>query len=382
MKAIDTKSWAEFKVGDLFEKLDLKCKKTDFQKNNDLSKIKTDEFNLPLVNAKQGNNGIMYYGREEDWEYAEMTIDIVSDGAVSAGNVYPQPHKTGILYNAYLIKPLKKDITENHLIFLATVIESYVKQKYSYENKCIWKKLSLDKIQLPIDFTGQPDWNYMEAFMEQINQQAQARLDEYKEGKLEYTTLDSKIGYTPVDTKSWAEFKVGDLFDINSSKKIYHAINVTIIPTQEDGYYSYVVRQKSNNGIRGYIQEDLESLNPANTISFAQDTAEMFWQSQPYFTGNKVKVMSVKNQELTELISLFLISGLKRAFSNFRYISSYTVDNIKNVALKLPIQQIIDPDKTYHPEGYIPDWDYMEAFMKQINQQAQAKLDTLEKGKA
>ena len=181
---VDTESWAEFKVGDLFEKLDLKCKKTDFQKNNDLSKIKTDEFNLPLVNAKQGNNGIMYYGREEDWEYAEMTIDIVSDGAVSAGNVYPQPHKTGILYNAYLIKPLKKDITENHLIFLATVIESYVKQKYSYENKCIWKKLSLDKIQLPIDSTGQPDWNYMEAFMKKINQQAKAKLNQLEKGSI------------------------------------------------------------------------------------------------------------------------------------------------------------------------------------------------------
>ena len=180
---VDTKSWAEFKVGDLFEKLDLKCKKTDFQKNTDLSKIKTDEFNLPLVNAKHGNNGIMYYGREDDWEYAKMTIDIVSDGAVSAGNVYPQPNKTGILYNAYLIKPFKKDITENQLIFLATVIEAYVKQKYSYENKCIWKKLSLDKIQLPVDSTGQPDWDYMEAFMKQINQQAQAKLDTLEKGK-------------------------------------------------------------------------------------------------------------------------------------------------------------------------------------------------------
>ena len=181
---VDTESWAEFKVGDLFEKLDLKCKKTDFQKNNDLSKIKTDEFNLPLVNAKQGNNGIMYYGREEDWEYAKMTIDIVSNGAVSAGNVYHQPDKTGVLYDAYLIKPLKKDITENHLIFLATVIESYVKHKYSYENKCIWKKLSLDKIQLPIDSTGQPDWDYMESFMKQINQQAQAKLSTLEKGSI------------------------------------------------------------------------------------------------------------------------------------------------------------------------------------------------------
>ena len=181
---VDTKSWQEFKIGDLFKKVDLKRKKVDFQKNSDLSKTKTDEFNLPLVNAKHGNNGIMYYGREEDWEYAEMTIDIVSDGAVSAGNVYPQPNKTGILYNAYLIKPLKKDVTENHLSFLATVIEKYVKQKYSYANKCVWKKLALDKIPLPVDKTGQPDWNYMEAFMKQINQQAQAKLEQLEKGSI------------------------------------------------------------------------------------------------------------------------------------------------------------------------------------------------------
>ena len=179
---VDTESWQEFKVGDLFKKVDLKRKKVDFQKNSDLSKTKTDEFNLPLVNAKHGNNGIMYYGREEDWEYAEMTIDIVSDGAVSAGNVYPQPNKTGILYNAYLIKPLKKDVTENHLSFLATVIEKYAKQKYSYANKCVWNKLALDKIPLPVDQTGQPDWNYMESFMKQINQQAQTKLNQLEKG--------------------------------------------------------------------------------------------------------------------------------------------------------------------------------------------------------
>ena len=185
----------------------------------------------------------------------------------------------------------------------------------------------------------------------------------------------------PIDTKTWKEFKVGDLFNVNSSKKIYHAINVTIIPTQEEGYYPYVVRQKSNNGIRGYIKEDIQTLNPANTITFAQDTAELFWQSQPYFTGNKVKVMTVKDKELTESLSLFLISTLKRAFSNFSYVTSYTVDNIKSVVIQLPVQPTLDPDKTYHPEGYVPDWDYMEAFMEQINQQAQARLNEYKEGK-
>ena len=376
MKAIDTKSWAEFKVGDLFEKLDLKCKKTDFQKNTDLSKIKTDEFNLPLVNAKHGNNGIMYYGREDDWEYAKMTIDIVSDGAVSAGNVYPQPNKTGILYNAYLIKPFKKDITENQLIFLATVIEAYVKQKYSYENKCIWKKLSLDKIQLPIDQTGQPDWNYMEAFMEGINQQAQARLNEYKEGKLEYTTLDT-IGYTPVDTESWAEFKVEKLFELLKTTRKVTKLNFS--PEGKIPAYSSDTR---NNGILGYIEGEpeylVDDMNKTFLI-FGDHTRSMNIAHESFSVMDNVKVLKPK-LEMSDEQLLFIITVWKNSIPNLGYSRHWNV--AKNTNISLPVKPTIDPDKTYHPEGYIPDWDYMEAFMKQINQQAQAKLDTLEKGKA
>ena len=74
---IDTSGWKEFIIGDLFEKLQLDVKKEDFSKTFDASEERTEEFNLPLVNAKHGNNGIMYYGREADFETAEMTIDIV-----------------------------------------------------------------------------------------------------------------------------------------------------------------------------------------------------------------------------------------------------------------------------------------------------------------
>lgn len=88
-----SKYWGEFLIGDLFKNLSLKRIKPTFDKKNDVSTIRTDEFNLPLINAKSGNNGIMYYGREEDWESAEMTLDIVNDGAISTGLVYAQPQK-------------------------------------------------------------------------------------------------------------------------------------------------------------------------------------------------------------------------------------------------------------------------------------------------
>ena len=68
MNKIDTSEWKPFIIGDLFEKLQLNIKNPDFNKTLDVSEEQSDEFNLPLINAKHGNNGIMYYGREADFE--------------------------------------------------------------------------------------------------------------------------------------------------------------------------------------------------------------------------------------------------------------------------------------------------------------------------
>ncbi|MCI6662550.1 restriction endonuclease subunit S, partial [Campylobacter sp.] len=127
----NSRIWQEFKIGDLFEKLNLGFKKSKFEKDKDVSKIKNIEFQIPLVNAKDGDNGIMYYGKKQDFDTATMTIDIVNDGAVSTGNVYPQPQETGVLYNAYLIKS-KFDISKNLLFFFATTIQKSIKLKFSY----------------------------------------------------------------------------------------------------------------------------------------------------------------------------------------------------------------------------------------------------------
>ena len=193
---LETESmFKEFKVGDLFDKLNLKRIKPTFDKRSDLSKVQTNEFDLPLVNAKAGNNGIMYYGRSDDWESDTMTIDIVNDGAISAGMVYAQPQATGTLYNAYQIK-LKPDILSNvtvpHLLFLATTIQKSIQSKYSYSNKAVWAKVQDDIIQLPVkpgtdesSYTEDDiDWAYMESYIRAMEKQVIADVVDYKDSMI------------------------------------------------------------------------------------------------------------------------------------------------------------------------------------------------------
>ena len=162
---IDVSGWGEFRVGDLFDKLTLKCLKKDFNKAIDCSEEQTDEFSLPLTNAKHFNNGIQFYGRPDDWESAEMTIDIVSNGAIATGDVYAQPQRTGVLWDSYLVKCKYNITSELVLQYMSCVIQRCIKQYFGWDDKCTWNKVKEQMIRLPITSTGEPDWQYMEDYM-------------------------------------------------------------------------------------------------------------------------------------------------------------------------------------------------------------------------
>lgn len=87
----------------------------------------------------------------------------------------------------------------------------------------------------------------------------------------------------------WGKFKLGELFEVISYRKRFDANKVSI---SNYGKHPYIVRQSNNNGRKGFINEDPAFLNPGNTISFGQDTATMFYQEIPYFTGDKIKVLT------------------------------------------------------------------------------------------
>jgi hypothetical protein len=201
----DEVEFKEFKIEDIFNKPNLKWKsERKFDKKTDISKEKTNEFSLPLVNAKFGNNGIMYWGREEDFDYVEGGIDIISDGAVSAGSVYPQPHRVGVLYNAYIIT-LKDNIVNREIFeYLSCVLEKSIKYLFGYEYKATWDKVRKIFIPLPIkkDKEGNPlldkskmyheegympDFEYMEKYIKAIEKTVIEDVVKYKDEVIDKT---------------------------------------------------------------------------------------------------------------------------------------------------------------------------------------------------
>lgn len=168
----------------------------------------------------------------------------------------------------------------------------------------------------------------------------------------------------------WGEFRLGDLFEVLSSKKIYHANTIKIHDTQIENSYPYVVRAATNNGIKGFIIDDPTFTNEKNTLSFAQDTFTVFYQKQPYFTGNKVKVLKPKFAFKSPKILHFISAILQFILKPLTWGLGSTTESIAEFKFSLPLKPTAN---TQTLEDI--DFTFMEKFIAELEQCRLAELE-------
>lgn len=371
--------WGEFRLGDLFEKIIIKP--LPYQ-TAQLPKEKTPTHELPALTAGILNQGLNNFVPKENATILKNVISISANGA-NTGATFYQPHEFCVLQDAYAIEFIggKKLNDKEYLFFVCAISKViYNNSKYEWTNKAGWNKVKNELISLPLKPTANTqslediDFDFMEKFIAELEQCRLAELEAYlKATGLENTTLSSEEenalnvfnnsmgGNTPCGL-TWQSFRLGDLFEVLPYKKRFDANKVNIYASKTKDTYPYVVRTSLNNGIRGYLKENTNFLNAGNTISFGQDTATMFYQEKPYFTGDKIKILRCKNPNFNKINALFFITSLTKAFRNFSWGSaSFSVSTIENQNISLPTTQ----------DGGI-DFDFMHtlinALMKQIIQ--------------
>ena len=324
--------WGEFQIGEYFNKLELKFKKPFFDKELDVSKIKTEEFDIPVVNAKDGNNGIMYYGRSSDFESAEMTIDIVNDGAVSTGNVYPQPQKTGVLYNAYLISP-RFIVTRNILFFVSCAIQKSIKTKYGYEYKASWDRVKKDSIQLPVKADETIDFDFMETFIAELEAERieelsaylkASGLDNYKLSKEEEQALENYSNIT------WDLFNLKTLYGESTRGKRLKSEDR--IP----GTLPFVTAGEADEGVSALIG------NPVEVFQKNTTTIDMFGSAKyrNYCYGGDDHVAVVHTENVPMKAAVFVTSACHKAAhtGKFDYGHNFYAKDADALDIMLPVK--------------------------------------------
>lgn len=350
---IKNAEWGKYKMNDLFTKLNLKLLNQNFVKDKDLSKERNSEFNLPLVNAKDGSNGIMYYARESDFESDIMTIDIVNDGAISTGNVYSQPQKTGVLYNAYLIKP-KFNTSTQTLHFYTTSIFKAIKHKYSYENKAGWEKVKNDEIELPI-LDKDIDFLCMQKLIATLENAYLEKISSYLTingiNDTNLTTFEEEV-LDSFTSKEFEDFKVTDIFIIKNTGNILSSWIV-----ENSGLTPYLCASALNNSVSSYIKYDDTYLDKGNCIFIGGKTFVVTYQKDDFFSNDSHNLTLTLNKEKyrNRICQLFLATCVKSSLGHkYSWGDSISSSKIKKDSISLPVK-----------DGQ-PDYEFMENYISAI----------------
>ena len=265
----------------------------------------------------------------------------------------------------------KIELNKSSILFFTVIFNKQKQNLLSGLVRDVDKAFLTAKIHLPTQ-NGQIDFAFMEQFIAELEaeriveleaylrvtglsdyiltEEERAVLEAFRSGKISWGGV-KLLNNQQVANIEWKMFRIGELFEINSYKKRFDANKVQI----EEVGFPYVVRTALNNGIRGYINEDVEFLNEGNTISFGQDTATMFYQEKPYFTGDKIKIVKCKDESFNKLNAHFFIAAMGKAFSSFSWgSSSFSVEIIKNQNISLPSTQ------------GVPLYAYMEVFIRAV----------------
>ena len=187
----------------------------------------------------------------------------------------------------------------------------------------------------------------------------------------------------PIDTSAWGEFKARDLFGPSKLGK-YH--NPKDLQASDDGY-EYICATTMNNGINQtlscVIGNNLTipfriggglSLTPSHIIAWGTQNPYFTYHENPCVTSQGMYFVEVKNKTRNQIH--FIITVLNKLSSEFSYTNCLTGKLFDELSIPLPLKPSASPFN-YTQEDI--DWDYMEKFMKTIEEKAHERVASLRK---
>ena len=327
---INTSNWKKFYYKDLFE-----IKGSSTTKLDDLNDYGEGEY--PYVTTQAVNNGVAGFYNY----YTEDGNCLVVDSAVLGTCTYQKQNFSASDHVEVLLP--KFEMNENIALFLTTIInmEQY---KYSYGRKRSQTKLKKEYMLLPQDSEGNPDWEYMDEFMENLE-----NLERESNASLK-DSLKTEGKPIQINTDDWSEYRLGDLFNV------VYGVNLELQDlTESQEGYNFVSRTESNNGVSGRVEKIYGEPNPGKTISVAGGGSVLstFYQEEPYYSGRDLFYLESK-EKISRYAKLFVCTIVKANKYKYNY-GRQANRTMSDIVLALPSKK----------DGS-PDWKFMENYIKSL----------------
>lgn len=164
-----------------------------------------------------------------------------------------------------------------------------------------------------------------------------------------------------IDTGSWGEFKIGQLFEVTRPApraKLGYL----------DGEVPFVSTSSSNNGVSEWVDPKNEELEAGECITVNALDGTAFWQPVAFLgrggAGSSISIL--RRDGLNQYTGLFLAAAVT-ASCHASYNTMLSATILRGVTVRLPVTPA---------DG--PDWDYMEQTMRDVMAEREAALDSLQ----
>lgn len=174
MMKLSDRKWKAISITSLFSNLEAG------KINNASSLKKADLAGIEYIGATNRNNGCLFFVERDDISCQKVQkgncIGFIKDGDGSAGYaIYKQEDFVSTVNVIYGYADWLNKYTG---LFFVTA-QNLIKNKYSHGYKRNYEHLKGDKVMLPVNENGEPDYNFMEAYIKEREQKKREEYIEY-----------------------------------------------------------------------------------------------------------------------------------------------------------------------------------------------------------
>lgn len=159
--------------------------------------------------------------------------------------------------------------------------------------------------------------------------------------------------------REWKSFFIGGKEGIFDIKATQSGIDKNKLNISGNGEIPYITRSDIDNGINLFVSDEQilkYKKDSGNVITIGLDTQTVFYQKNSFWTGQNIQVL--RNKNLNYWVAMFVIPLLKIQMEKFSWGSTgATLGRLNRTRIMLPVNSDSQPD-----------WQFMEYFMKQIEQ--------------
>ncbi len=167
VESIEKKEWKEFFLNEIF---------TEIQRGKRLKKEDHIKGQMPYISSSALNNGIDgFISNKNRVRIFKNCLSLANSGSVGA--TFYQPFK--YVASDHVTKLENNKFNEFIYLFISTIAKR-LSEKYSFNREINDQRIKREKIVLPIDEIGQPDYDYMENYIKKIEYE---KLTKYIERK-------------------------------------------------------------------------------------------------------------------------------------------------------------------------------------------------------